>query len=46
MSENIAIQLKGEKFAYDILKATEKELELNQKARSNLTWQLQIQNNN
>ena len=33
MSENIALQLQGEKFAADILKATEKELESKTKSK-------------
>jgi transcriptional regulator with XRE-family HTH domain len=33
MSENIAIQLQGEKFASDILKATEKELDSKTKSK-------------
>jgi len=33
MSENIALQLQGEKFAADILKATEKELEAKTKSK-------------
>jgi len=33
MSENIALQLQGERFAADILKATEKELESKTKSK-------------